>query len=321
MLTGTKGFVDPRSEPLEKALSYVWLLVSQGGEVDMLAGEASQHVSFNPLWGSCLMHCTSLDLEYIAASCGLQKICSDRQLNSYPSGPRLGLSAVQDALAEHPMALDTICVWMYEMPFIGPEQFDEEHDLPPPWEEIFTESGQSYVTVHDSEHALTSECRFSKTPDQSHRSFYALMKYGPLGLLSVLANSGTHRVHHALASAPHFPKLVDRLVGFIARGGGKSDSIADADERKALCAMSVFILWRLCVHIPLDKHATDPVSGSQVVKGTTATVIVRTLRGSQEAQRVVASMAVEARDNDALDNGQCLCQCQYDCRYECPYEC
>jgi hypothetical protein len=73
---GMKGNIAARAPIADKAKSYVWLLVPDGGDVEVLGGEAGMHTSRSPMWGRSLMHCTSLDMEYIAGFCGLLDIMS-----------------------------------------------------------------------------------------------------------------------------------------------------------------------------------------------------------------------------------------------------
>lgn len=218
---GTKGHIDPQACVAAKAKSCVWLLVADGGKCDALGGDASHHTSLSPYLGGqgrALEHCFALDLEYIAAFCGLLDIATQsrtawyacdsqrlREMDTVSNPRRVGLAIVMEALVASPDALETLCVWMHETPFIS------QGELPSHWEELWRECGQTYVSE------TKAGTKFVATPPQDDDTYWWLMRYGPLSLISAISDGGTHRVHHALASAPHFPELVDRMLQFVAR--------------------------------------------------------------------------------------------------------
>ncbi|KAK3271460.1 hypothetical protein CYMTET_20191 [Cymbomonas tetramitiformis] len=114
------GMIQPDAERATKAKKYVQLLYkeddwdSDEDEV-VLIGEPALWT--RPLYGYN-GHFHACDLEYFAAFAGLIGIVQ--------AG---GVSDVLSALRSKPKALDTLCHWLYETPWVGEEADEEAYDI------------------------------------------------------------------------------------------------------------------------------------------------------------------------------------------------
>jgi hypothetical protein len=209
---------------------------------------------------------------------------------------------VMEALLERPAALEALCVWLHETPFIGPSE-DEGAEA---WDEVERDASNTYVSASRA---------YNATPAQHHEAYWFLMKFGPLGLVSAIAEGGTHRVHRALARCRHFPQLVDRLLHFASRYAEAEASVdANPDAGVTLpqsgefCStavlwvpsMSITGLWHMCRQLGLPVDAERDGGGSPAAHHPAA-IIAKRLRSSPAAQEALRHVKATAESPELAE--------------------
>jgi len=214
------GVIPPNASPAVKATGYVRLLLPEEDEDEMrmLMGEpalftsqgadVSLHVAMQNTF-------TATDLEWWAAFCGLNKICtreSDRPV-------------VINEMLKHPKSLNSLCRWTVSTPLIKERYTKEDH-----------------------------ESRASRSAPQSAPLYIEAMFRGPVQLLAnILSTSAAPKVGEQLAKRKHFAPLVLRLLDLATKSVKNDGKIVFL--RSLCINILSKLIWSEAVLIGIRKYA------------------------------------------------------------------
>ncbi|KAH8066426.1 hypothetical protein JL722_868 [Aureococcus anophagefferens] len=203
LVPGVKGHVPRAADARGRVHGFVHLLRRTGGACPGLSDLAGCFGGNAP-WAYALNDCTNLDLEHIAAFCGLSIL-----LGGAEGDAREHAICACSAFAAAPEAVDALLAWFALTPRIG--RTEEPPEGPHPWSDLFLGDDGTPAVPELFDYVL-SDTPVPATPAQLTTSMeycWIMLEGAARGRDAPLRRAAT------VAASAHLPGFLDRLLEFV----------------------------------------------------------------------------------------------------------